>query len=51
MARKILEGTEPSPLPVETQEELQLHINLKSAETMGAKPPAPLLKQASKVYE
>lgn len=51
MARKILEGTQPSALPVETQEELQLHINLKSAKAMGAEPPEKLLEQASKVYE
>jgi putative ABC transport system substrate-binding protein len=51
MAKKILDGAAPSSLPVEFQEELQLQINLKAAEAMGAPAPEALVKQASKVYE
>jgi putative ABC transport system substrate-binding protein len=51
MAKKILEGAAPSSLPVEFQEELQLQINLKAAEAMGAPAPEALVKQASKIYE
>ena len=51
MAKKILEGAAPESLPVEFQKELQLQINLKAAEAMGAPAPEMLIKQASKVYE
>jgi len=51
MVQKILGGTSPKSLPVEFQEELQLHINLKSAAAMGAPAPEALLKTASKIYE
>lgn len=51
MAKKILEGASPASLPVEFQEELQLQINLKAAETMGAPAPEELVKQATKVFE
>ena len=51
MAKKILEGAAPSSLPVEFQQELQLQINLKAAEAMGAPAPEALVKQASKIYE
>lgn len=51
MAKKILEGASPGSLPVEFQEELQLQINLKSAEAMGAPAPEQLVKQASKIFE
>lgn len=51
MAKKVLEGTSPGSLPVEFQEELQLQINLKSAEAMGAPAPEQLVTQASKIFE
>ena len=51
MAKKILDGAAPQSLPVEFQEELQLHINLKAAEAMGAPAPAELVKLATKIYE
>lgn len=51
MAKKVLEGAAPGSLPVEFQKELQLQINLKAAEAMGAPAPEMLIKQASKVYE
>jgi putative ABC transport system substrate-binding protein len=50
MARKILAGTKPSALPVEYQQEQQLHINLKAAEAMGAPPPQQLIDRAAKLY-
>ncbi len=50
MARKILAGTKPSALPVEYQQELQLHINLKAAEAMGAPAPPQLIDRAAKLY-
>ncbi len=51
MAKKVLEGAAPASLPVEFQKDLQLQINLKAAEAMGAPAPEMLIKQASKVYE
>ena len=51
MAKKILEGAAPNSLPVEFQKELQLQINLKAAEAMGAPAPEALVKQATKIYE
>ncbi len=50
MARKILEGTSPAQLPVESQDELQLQINLKAAAAMGAEPPKILVDRATKLY-
>ena len=51
MAKKILDGASPESLPVEFQQELQLQINLKAAEAMGAPAPEQLVKQATKIYE
>ena len=51
MAKKVLEGAAPGSLPVEFQKELQLQINLKAADAMGAPAPEQLIKQAAKVYE
>ncbi len=51
MAKKILEGASPADLPVESQDELQLQINLKAAAAMDAEPPKVLVERATKVYE
>jgi len=51
MAQRILGGASPANTPVETQEELKLHINLKYANLMDVKVPDELLKAADKVYE
>lgn len=51
MAKKIIDGARPERLPVEFQEELQLQINLKAAQAMGAPPPQELVKKATKLYE
>lgn len=51
MAKKILEGAKPAVTPVETQEALQLHINLKYAKLMGVKVPGKMLNKADKVLK
>lgn len=51
MAKEILDGHKPGDMPVETQQDLKLHINLKSAKAMGVTVPASLLKAADKVYK
>ena len=51
MAKRILEGAKPGDTPVETQKELKLHINLKSAKLMGVDVPEELLKAADMVYK
>jgi putative ABC transport system substrate-binding protein len=51
MALRIFKGASPREMPVETQKELQLHINIKYAKLMGANVPEDLLKKADKVYE
>ena len=50
MALKVLNGKNPGDMAVETQEELQLHINLKYAKLMGVEVPEDILKKADKVY-
>ena len=50
LARRILTGADPAVTPVEFQEKLQLHINLKAAKQMGVKVPSALLKKADKIY-
>ena len=51
MALRIFKGASPGEMPVETQEELQLHINLKYARLMSVEVPEELLKSADKIYE
>ncbi|MBN1848957.1 MAG: ABC transporter substrate-binding protein [Deltaproteobacteria bacterium] len=51
MAKRILDGVDPGKTPVETQKELKLHINLKSAKDMGVRVPDSLLKTADMVYK
>ncbi len=50
MALRIFKGSDPAMTPVETQETLQLHINLAAAKKMGVKVPEALLKKADKTY-
>jgi putative ABC transport system substrate-binding protein len=50
MALRILKGSDPAVTPVETQQTLQLHINLAAADKMGVKVPEALLKLADKTY-
>ncbi len=51
MAKRIFDGASPGDTPVETQKELQLHINLKAADMMAVKVPEAMLKAADKVYK
>jgi putative ABC transport system substrate-binding protein len=51
MALRIFNGANPGKMPVETQKELQLHINLKYGKLMGVKVPEEQLKKADKVYK
>ncbi len=51
MALRILKGGDTAVTPVETQETLQLHINLSAAKKMGVEVPAGLLKKADKTYK
>jgi len=51
MAKRIFEGADPATTPVETQEELSLHINAKSAAAMNVTVPEALKVKADKIYE
>ncbi|MBU2512397.1 ABC transporter substrate-binding protein [bacterium] len=51
MAKRILQGADPATTPVETQDELLLHLNLKSAKDMGVDVPQSLIEKADKVVE
>lgn len=51
MAQRILAGASPAETAVETQKELKLHINKKSADLMKVTIPEAMLKTAEKVYE
>ena len=51
MAERILNGEKTADIPVEFQEDLELHINKVFSEKMGLTPPESLLKKATKVYE
>ncbi len=51
MAERILNGEKPADIPVEFQENLELHINKVFSEKMGLTPPESLLEKATKVYQ
>lgn len=51
MAKRILEGTNPGDMPVESQKELELHLNLGSARQMGVAVPPALVDAADKIYD
>jgi putative tryptophan/tyrosine transport system substrate-binding protein len=46
LATRILSGENPSSLPITTPQKVVLHVNLKTAETIGLKIPADKLKGA-----
>jgi putative ABC transport system substrate-binding protein len=46
LAAKILSGESPSALPITTPQKTTLHVNLKTAETLGLKIPSDRLKGA-----
>jgi len=51
MAKKILEGANPATTPVETQDQLLLHLNLSAAKAMGVTVPQSLIQKADKVIK
>ena len=50
LAKRILDGADPAVTPVEYQQELQLHINLKAAKNMGLAIPEAMQQKADKIY-
>jgi len=50
MAERIFNGAQAGEIPVETQQALELHLNLDAAKKMGVQVPPDLLKTADKVY-
>ncbi|MBE9114431.1 ABC transporter substrate-binding protein [Lusitaniella coriacea LEGE 07157] len=48
---QILDGTNPGEIPVRSVEKLELHLNPKSAQTMGVTLPEAILEKADKVIE
>lgn len=51
MASRIFQGADPADTPVETQKDLELHINLPAAKLMGVAIPEGMLERAGKVHE
>jgi len=51
MAVRILRGADPGQTPVEMQKDLELHLNLESAQAIGVEIPQKLKDQAAKIYE
>lgn len=51
MAKRIFEGANPGDMPVETQKDLELHLNLASARQMGVAVPPAIIEEADKIYE
>lgn len=51
MAKKILEGADPATTPVETQDELLLHLNMDAAKKMGVDVPQSIIDKADKIIK
>lgn len=51
IAYKVINGANPAETPVETLKDLELFINLKSAEKMNIKVPEDFIKKAAKVIK
>ncbi|HDQ40473.1 MAG TPA: ABC transporter substrate-binding protein [Desulfonatronum sp.] len=51
MAARIFQGADPATTPVETQKDLELHLNLPAAEIMGVTIPEAMLQRAGKIHE
>jgi putative ABC transport system substrate-binding protein len=50
MAERIFKGADPGTMPVESQKELELHLNLDFARKMGVVVPPAILETADKIY-
>ena len=50
MAERIFKGAAPGTMPVESQQALELHLNLKFAAQMGVDVPSAIVESADKVY-
>ena len=51
MAKKILEGANPATTPVETQNQLLLHLNMSAAKSMGVTIPQSMIDKADKILK
>ena len=51
MALRILKGEKPQDMPVESQKDMELLINMKAAELMKVTIPDDLKKQADRIIE
>lgn len=51
MAAKVLNGADPSEMPVESSEELKLYLNTKAADNLDLEIPAAVLDRANVIYE
>ena len=51
MAQRIFKGANPGDMPVETQKDLELHLNLVSARQMKVAIPPGMVEEADKIYE
>lgn len=51
MAERILRGESPATMPVESQEDFRIHVNLKAAELMGIELPVSLIQSADVIYD
>ena len=51
MAQRIFSGAIPGEMPVESQQELELHLNLTSATQMGVSVPPVIIDSADKTYQ
>lgn len=51
MAKRIFEGASPGEMPVESQRELELHLNRSAAAGMGVTVPQAILDSADRIYD
>jgi putative ABC transport system substrate-binding protein len=51
MAKRIFDGANPGDMPVESQQALELHLNLTSAREMGVTVPQAIIDSADKIYQ